>query len=198
MVTQVIDLHRVHGSKHQHAHGEHHPVGDDAGEAERIVLGIVDLAQAGEEEHERAGERERVQTISGRDPRRQQPRRGEEELSRDVEGTQLQQVLPWHRWETLAVHGRHQGAVYKSAARLISRSPGPKGHDMRPHFVRPMIVFVPLIVLLPVGPIASTHAADGELRYGLHVPLAVRWLAPAETEALATPFMVLYAVHDAL
>src|SRR5262249_47523760 len=49
-----------------------------------------------------------------------------------------------------------------------------------------------------VGPIASTHAADGELRYGLHVTLAARWLDPAETEALATPFMVLYAVHDAL
>src|SRR5262249_29517660 len=101
-------------------------------------------------------------------------------------------------WETLAVHGRHQGAVYKSAARLISRSPGPKVHDMRPHFVRPMIVFVTLIVLLSFTPIAGTEAAEGELRYGLHVTLAARWLDPAETEALATPFMVLYAVHDAL
>src|SRR5215510_15663236 len=40
--------------------------------------------------------------------------------------------------------------------------------------------------------------APGEMRYGLHVTLAARWLDPAETEAFSTPFMVLYAVHDAL
>src|SRR5215471_10760324 len=98
-----------------------------------------------------------MQTMGRRDPRRHEPRCGEGELSRNVEGTQLQQVLPWHRGETLAVRGRHQGAVYKSAARLISRSPGPKVHDMRPHFVRSTIVFVTLLTLLSVGPIASTH-----------------------------------------
>jgi peptide/nickel transport system substrate-binding protein len=41
-------------------------------------------------------------------------------------------------------------------------------------------------------------AADGELRWGLHVTLAAKWLDPAETEAFNTPYMVLYAVHDAL
>ncbi len=41
-------------------------------------------------------------------------------------------------------------------------------------------------------------AAEGEMRWGLHVTLAARWLDPAETEAFNTPFMVLYAVHDAL
>jgi peptide/nickel transport system substrate-binding protein len=45
---------------------------------------------------------------------------------------------------------------------------------------------------------APSLAAEGELKYGLHVTLAARWLDPAETEAFATPFMVLYAVHDAL
>jgi len=45
---------------------------------------------------------------------------------------------------------------------------------------------------------ASAHAADGEMRWGLHVTLAPKWLDPAETEAFSTPFMVLYAVHDAL
>jgi peptide/nickel transport system substrate-binding protein len=44
----------------------------------------------------------------------------------------------------------------------------------------------------------SAHAADGELRWGLHVTLAAKWLDPAETEAFNTPYMVLYAVHDAL
>jgi len=41
-------------------------------------------------------------------------------------------------------------------------------------------------------------AAEGELRWGLHVTLAARWLDPAETEAFNTPYMVMYAVHDAL
>ena len=36
------------------------------------------------------------------------------------------------------------------------------------------------------------------MRWGLHVTLAPKWLDPAETEAFNTPFMVLYAVHDAL
>jgi peptide/nickel transport system substrate-binding protein len=45
---------------------------------------------------------------------------------------------------------------------------------------------------------APTLAADGELRWGLHVTLAAKWLDPAETEAFNTPYMVLYAVHDAL
>ena len=58
-----------------------------------------------------------------------------------------------------------------------------------------MLVAV-LIVLLVTA--ARAFAADGEMRYGLHVTLAARWLDPAETEAFSTPFMVLYAVHDAL
>src|SRR5262245_41992114 len=69
---------------------------------------------------------------------------------------------------------------------------------MRPHFVRPSIVFVTLLVVLSLAPITSAQAADGEIRWGLHVTLAARWLDPAETEAFNTPFMVLYAVHDAL
>src|SRR5688572_2833900 len=51
-----------------------------------------------------------------------------------------------------------------------------------------------LAAILP----APAHAAEGELRWGLHVTLAARWLDPAETEAFNTPYMVMYAVHDAL
>jgi peptide/nickel transport system substrate-binding protein len=68
---------------------------------------------------------------------------------------------------------------------------------MRLTFVRPL-VFVTFVVLLSLVPTDRAPAADGEMRWGLHVTLAARWLDPAETEALATPFMVLYAVHDAL
>ena len=41
-------------------------------------------------------------------------------------------------------------------------------------------------------------AAEGTMTWGVHVTLAARWLDPQETEAVITPFMVLYALHDAL
>ena len=41
-------------------------------------------------------------------------------------------------------------------------------------------------------------APEGTLTWAVHVTLVSRWLDPAETEALITPFMVLYALHDAL
>src|SRR5437667_495939 len=39
---------------------------------------------------------------------------------------------------------------------------------------------------------------DGTMAIGVHVTLVSRGLGPAGTEALATPFMVLYALHDGL
>jgi peptide/nickel transport system substrate-binding protein len=41
-------------------------------------------------------------------------------------------------------------------------------------------------------------AADGQLTWALHVSLAPLWFDPAETQALITPYMVLYALHDAV
>ena len=52
---------------------------------------------------------------------------------------------------------------------------------------------------LPTSISAQTaKPPSGELRWALHVTLAARWLDPAETEAFSTPFMVMYAVHDAM
>jgi peptide/nickel transport system substrate-binding protein len=41
-------------------------------------------------------------------------------------------------------------------------------------------------------------AAEGQLTFAAHVIMASRWLDPAQTESAITPFMVLYAIHDAL
>src|SRR6059036_1781887 len=41
-------------------------------------------------------------------------------------------------------------------------------------------------------------APEGTMTWGIHITLASRWLDPAETEGIITPFMVLYAIHDAL
>src|SRR6201987_4040604 len=40
--------------------------------------------------------------------------------------------------------------------------------------------------------------AQGQLTWGVHVSLAPTWFDPAETPGLITPFMVLYALHDAM
>ena len=72
---------------------------------------------------------------------------------------------------------------------------------MSPHLIsRAGLAAVLVATLLLAGPArpAAAPAADGEMRWALHVTLAAKWLDPAETEAVNTPYMVLYAVHDAL
>src|ERR1051325_4753029 len=54
-------------------------------------------------------------------------------------------------------------------------------------------------VVLSSGLAAPAAAApEGTMTWGVHITLASRWLDPAETEGIITPFMVLYALHDAL
>jgi peptide/nickel transport system substrate-binding protein len=68
---------------------------------------------------------------------------------------------------------------------------------MKTPSVRRFVLAVALLLTLPIA-VRPALAADGEMRWGLHVTLAAKWLDPAETEAFNTPFMVLYAVHDAM
>ena len=57
-------------------------------------------------------------------------------------------------------------------------------------------VALSLLLLASAGPL---HAApEGTMTWGVHFTLAARWLDPGETEGVITPFMVLYALHDAL
>src|SRR2546429_9726199 len=59
-----------------------------------------------------------------------------------------------------------------------------------------LIAALVLVMLEGAGP--ALAADDGTMTIGLHVTLVSRWLEPAETEALITPSMVLYALHAAL
>lgn len=47
---------------------------------------------------------------------------------------------------------------------------------------------------------STTAVADpnGQLTWGVHVSLAPTWFDPAETPGIITPFLILYAVHDAM
>ena len=59
-----------------------------------------------------------------------------------------------------------------------------------------LVVATGLLVLGTYRPVAA--APEGTVTWGVHITLASRWLDPAETEGIITPFMVLYALHDAL
>src|SRR5213079_2295802 len=57
-----------------------------------------------------------------------------------------------------------------------------------------------LIVLALVAVAASPGAAapEGQMTWAVHISLAPTWFDPAETSGIITPYMVLYALHDAL
>ena len=60
-------------------------------------------------------------------------------------------------------------------------------------------LFVFVLALSMLGTMATAPAAqEGTLTIGVHVTLVNRWLDPSEAEGLITPFMVFYALHDAL
>ena len=61
-------------------------------------------------------------------------------------------------------------------------------------------LFTTLLVLViwTVGASSSAAAPDGQMTWAVHISLAPTWFDPAETPGIATPFMVLYALHDAL
>ena len=59
-----------------------------------------------------------------------------------------------------------------------------------------VVVVLVLAILSCVSP--ALAAPEGTMTIGIHVTLVSRWLDPGDTEALITPFMVLYALHDGL
>ena len=58
------------------------------------------------------------------------------------------------------------------------------------------LVALALLVATP-GP-ARAAGPEGQLTWGVHISLAPTWFDPAETPAMITPFMVMYALHDAM
>src|SRR5438093_113807 len=60
------------------------------------------------------------------------------------------------------------------------------------------VLAVMIAVVLLAGVAPARAAQEGTMTLGIHVTLVNRWLDPGETEGLITPYMVLYALHDAL
>src|SRR5499427_2048728 len=54
-----------------------------------------------------------------------------------------------------------------------------------------------LLAVLAVA-VPAAAAPEGQMTWGVHISLAPTWFDPAETQGLITPFMILYAIHDAM
>ena len=55
-----------------------------------------------------------------------------------------------------------------------------------------------LLLTLLVVPVPGAAAPEGQMTWAVHITLAPTWFDPAETPGIGTPFMMLYALHDAL
>jgi peptide/nickel transport system substrate-binding protein len=62
--------------------------------------------------------------------------------------------------------------------------------------LRRTLLVVLLLALLAPSP--ALAAPEGQVTWAVHVTLAPGWFDPAETAGIITPFMFLYALHDAL
>ena len=60
------------------------------------------------------------------------------------------------------------------------------------------IALAALFALGPWGALPAVAAPEGQMTWAVHVSLAPSWFDPAETQGVIVPFMILYALHDAL
>jgi peptide/nickel transport system substrate-binding protein len=61
-----------------------------------------------------------------------------------------------------------------------------------------VLILAVLVLVLIVAPGKGLAAPEGQLVWGVHISLAPVWFDPADTIGMITPFMVLYALHDAM
>src|SRR5215813_8745846 len=59
-----------------------------------------------------------------------------------------------------------------------------------------MVVLV--LTILAGGVTGAAAAPQGQVTWGIHVTLVPTWFDPAETTGIVTPFMLMYALHDAM
>jgi peptide/nickel transport system substrate-binding protein len=57
-------------------------------------------------------------------------------------------------------------------------------------------VVILALVLITAAPVLA--ASEGQVVWGVHISLAPTWFDPAETPGMITPFMIMYALHDAM
>jgi len=72
-------------------------------------------------------------------------------------------------------------------------------YQSRPELTRRELLALSALGLIAGAPgLARGAGPETPLTWGIHVSLAPTWFDPAETPGIITPFMILYALHDAL
>src|SRR6266849_1597400 len=70
-----------------------------------------------------------------------------------------------------------------------------------------LVLLISIIVLAPGAaapegradaPAGRADAPAGQMTWAVHISLAPTWFDPAETSGIITPYMMLYALHDAM
>src|SRR5467141_1837997 len=74
-------------------------------------------------------------------------------------------------------------------------SPGDNGAGVTR---RDLLAFAAFGMVAGTPEFAAAAGPQGQLTWGVHTTLAPTWFDPAETPGIITPWMVLYALHDAL
>ncbi|PYN90370.1 MAG: hypothetical protein DMD87_02440 [Candidatus Rokuibacteriota bacterium] len=64
--------------------------------------------------------------------------------------------------------------------------------------IRSIAVLTLVSTILAGGVAAAAAAPEGQMTWGIHVSLVPTWFDPAETTGIVTPFMLMYALHDAM
>ena len=75
---------------------------------------------------------------------------------------------------------------------------GVPGRHGIPFSRRDLLALAALGLASSTSRVALAAAPQGQLTWGVHVSLAPTWFDPADTQGIVTPFMVLYALQDAL
>jgi peptide/nickel transport system substrate-binding protein len=77
-------------------------------------------------------------------------------------------------------------------------SPGRQSHSITKSITRRNTLALAAGALVVGTSGAAAAAPQGQLTWGIHVSMAPTWFDPAETSGLITPYMVLYALQDAM
>jgi len=59
-------------------------------------------------------------------------------------------------------------------------------------------LMIGVVILVLIAPALALAAPEGQMSWALHFSLAPTLFEPAETPGVVSPFMILYALHDAL
>ena len=84
------------------------------------------------------------------------------------------------------------------ASPTSSRSAGNSGSTETNLTRRDLLAITAAGLVAGVPGLARAAAPAGQLSWGIHTTLAPTWLDPAETPGFITPYMELYALHDAV